>query len=76
MKKFVSSILLALVITGFGASIASADGGQYIVDRMDRQMTARQGDAVSTAPTACYDQHVNQADGQKPGAVGMHVQCH
>lgn len=69
MKKLAASILLALVFSIFGASVVFADGGQYIVDKMDKQRIERQADAG--AP--CYDQSAKDRTGN---AKTNQLYCH
>ncbi|MDR3591743.1 MAG: hypothetical protein P4N41_18980 [Negativicutes bacterium] len=80
MKKIVTAILVVLVLTAFGASVALADGGQYIVDRMDQQRADRQADVVGAPDNAatCYSQN---AKGTADHSMSMsdsakHIQCH
>ncbi|HMM21489.1 MAG TPA: hypothetical protein PKA10_12285 [Selenomonadales bacterium] len=55
MKKLVSSILLALMITAFGASTAFANGGDFILNRIEKQRAERQAAAANHPDTGKSD---------------------
>ncbi len=67
MKKTVSAITLALIVTAFAVTTAQANGWETISDRIAKQKPAE----VTTAAAACSDIK-KDSPSQKVGTPGNH----